>query len=841
MSTSPRIDQALDALRELSFIAHREAVAALPAIAAHGEDDALAWLEACRRIFTHDRDAGRFFIEGSRGAERSAEDVAAWTQQALEFTHWAGSAKIVEGFMQGLPVAYETLGEAGERRWAELGLKWCARHLESGRAYFTLPVRELSGRLGITGIEQMLDCAEELFESRRLMLATYLQGALRVRNLLGAKAVVPWAQRGADIMQSGRTRGEAYFRLESEESMRLLLENIPGFRPSERMRLMSLLVEIWFGEAIELKESSWTPEKGRPFVECDGTSLMMPPVLTDQDEAVLALLHSAGHMIFGSYDPHDLQRMFEAAGLPPPAEGETVSMERLLARYGEDAQRFKLIFDIADDLRVDAAITGMVPNHVRRMLRVAELVGAPPDPAGVYYRHALETLRFAAGQPNALGEREREVLAPLLDPGSSIADAHEAALALYGLLDLPHIDSMEAAVLAYLPGRSPNASRAFQQRERSSDSQSRGQREAEDSEGEQQDEHEGKSQQSESQDGAGEQDDSAPQEQQQATGSGSTSGLGTTKQRPTDKGAGSGSSEKGTPYPEWDYREQRHKRNWAWVQEKKLAESNLGEARRLEQEYAVALKKLKQALQAQKPSRLAPERRQFDGEEIDLEAAVSYVTELKAGRSPVDNVYRRRELRQREVSVILLADLSTSIMQLLPEGRGRLVDRVRAGILLFAESLEMVGDSYSIAGFCSKYRDNVTYYTIKDFEEPWSTEVKAQVGGLSGRLATRMGAAIRHATARFNGVSARRRLLLLVSDGRPEDYDDGGDRRYLHEDTRMAVKEAVARGVHPYCITVDTLANEYLPQIFGRGHFLVLDHINSLPRRLPEIYLKLRR
>ena len=104
-----------------------------------------------------------------------------------------------------------------------------------------------------------------------------------------------------------------------------------------------------------------------------------------------------------------------------------------------------------------------------------------------------------------------------------------------------------------------------------------------------------------------------------------------------------------------------------------------------------------------------------------------------------------------------------------------------------------------------------------------------------------MGAAIRHATARFAQVESRRRLLLILSDGRPEDYDDGGDRRYLHEDTRMAVKEAVARGVHPFCITVDTMANQYLPQIFGPGHYLVLDHINSLPNKLPEIYLRLRR
>jgi nitric oxide reductase activation protein len=198
-------------------------------------------------------------------------------------------------------------------------------------------------------------------------------------------------------------------------------------------------------------------------------------------------------------------------------------------------------------------------------------------------------------------------------------------------------------------------------------------------------------------------------------------------------------------------------------------------------------------------------------------------------------------MRQREIAVTLLADMSTSIMQHLPEGGGRLVDRVRAGVLLFAESMEEVGDNYSIAGFCSKYRDNVTYYTIKDFAQPLSEDVRGQIGGMSGRLATRMGAAIRHATACFERVESRRRLLLILSDGRPEDYDDGGDRRYLHEDTRMAVKEAVAKGVHPFCITVDTMANQYLPQIFGRGHYLVLDHINSLPNKLPEIYLRLRR
>jgi len=840
LSPSAQIEQALSELREFGPAALQGARAALPDISRHGESVAAAWLNALRRLYAHDRDSGRAFLEGSLAAESAAEEVLPWTEQALSFARWAGAGRALEAFMHELPAAYGLLGHQGEQRWAELGLRWCERHLDSGRAYFAVPVRELSGRQGVAGVEQILDSAEELYESRHLMLVTYLQGALRVRNLLGPHAVTPWAMRGSDIMQAGRARGEAYFRLESEESLRLLMDSLPGFRPVERSRLLSLLVEVWFDENIELKESTWTPEKGRPFIESDGQSLMLPPVLTDQDETVLAVLHSAGSMIHGSYDPNDVRRMFEIAGVPAPNLGAPISMDPLFTRYGDDIERFKLLFDVVEDLRVDACVARNVPNHLKRMLREAESLGVPPDPAGSYYRYALDTLRFALGRPNELSQRERELLARVLDPGAGIADSFDVARALYVISRLPSIDSREATVLAYLPGRSPNLSRAFQPRERSTDSQA-GESEGEQGEGEQEQQESGEQEAGETPEGAGEREETSETDQQEATGTGTTKGLGTSRKRQEEQAGQGGTSDKGIPYPEWDYREQRLKRNWAWVQEKKLAESNLGEARRLEQEYAVALKKLKQALQAQKPTRLAPRRRQLEGEDIDLEAAIGYVTELEAGMSPDPSVYRRRELKQREVSVILLADLSTSIMQLLPEGRGRLVDRVRAGILLFAESLEMVGDSYAIAGFCSKYRDNVAYYRIKDFDEPWTSEVKAQVGGLSGRLATRMGTAIRHATACFNHVSSRRRLLLLVSDGRPEDYDDGGDRRYLHEDTRMAVKEAVARGVHPYCITVDTLANEYLPQIFGRGHYLVLDHINSLPRRLPEIYLKLRR
>jgi nitric oxide reductase activation protein len=135
----------------------------------------------------------------------------------------------------------------------------------------------------------------------------------------------------------------------------------------------------------------------------------------------------------------------------------------------------------------------------------------------------------------------------------------------------------------------------------------------------------------------------------------------------------------------------------------------------------------------------------------------------------------------------------------------------------------------------------VNYYVVKDFDEAMDADARARIAGISGRLASRMGAAIRHSIRRFDGVEAHHRLLLLLSDGRPADYDDGGDQRYLHEDTRMAMKEAIDAGVHPFCVTLDPSGSEYLPAIFGPGHYLVLDNVDELPRRLPEVYLRLRR
>jgi nitric oxide reductase activation protein len=821
-------------LERESHAAHRDIEETLTAIEPHGEAVTLAWLNACRALYDFDREAGRTFIRGSAAAEEVSETVVPWTNQALEFMRWRGSWRALEGFMANLPRAFGSLGHAGEKRWAEIGFTWCARQMDSGASYFATPVLELSGRQGIAGVEQLGVPAEELFESRKLMLSTYLGGALRVRNLLGAQAILPWALRGADIMQSGRARGEAYFRLESEESLALLLEHLPGFRLADRNRLLEMLLDVWYGSTFDLKESSWSPEKGRPFVETDGRTIFVPAVMPSRAEAILGVLHAAAHIRHGTFERNAMQALFVIANVEFPSSG-AVSWAPLFLRYGDDAMRFQLIFDLCEDLRVDFRVQRDVPNYLQRLAATARDAGSRHPETARYFDLALATvegaLKAARGEAGLDSRFGR-----LLERSATIVDSYRIAGEIYEEEKLPLVNDVEAFHAAYLPGRAPNSARlAHPQEQEDQDQQTQSGAEQQNDQ-EQEGEDESTPQNAE----AGDQQDAGKKEEVAGYGESSGSSQQAAAKAESERG-NKGGSDKGVPYPEWDYRENRYKRNWSWVQEKRLAESNMAETNRLMNQYSNALKRLKKAIQSQKPTRMAPKLRQFDGDDMDLNAVVSYVAEKVAGRSPKADIYKRREMRQREIAVTLLADMSTSIMQHLPEGGGRLVDRVRAGVLLFAESMEEVGDCYAIAGFCSKYRDNVSYYNIKDFDEPLSEDVRSQIGGMSGRLATRMGAAIRHATANFEGVDTRRRLLLILSDGRPEDYDDGGDRRYLHEDTRMAVKEAVTKGVHPFCITVDTMANQYLPQIFGPGHYLVLDHINSLPNKLPEIYFRLRR
>ena len=385
------IQAELAELEEISFVAHRDARLAMEALQGHGDVVVLTWLRTAKTLFAHDRDAGKPFIRGSAEIAQVAGEVLPWCERMLRFTQWRGSWRAVEGAMENLATAYRLLGRADAMGWLDLGLLWCGRQIESGAAYFAAPVATLAGAGGdVASIAALLAPAEELCGQRRLPLAIYLAGAPRVRDMLGADTLGFWARRGADVLQAGRLRGEAYFRLETEESRAVLLQSLPGYRVLEHLRVLGLVLAAWLGEDFELRASDWSPDQGRPCVETDGVALYLPAAFPQREEAWLAVLHGAGHLRFDGYERDAIAALYRRAGMahPPLDDDQRITWRPLFAAFGADMVRFQLLFDLCEDYRIDAALGRVIPNYLARLAALARAAPVPEEPAVAYFRAA---------------------------------------------------------------------------------------------------------------------------------------------------------------------------------------------------------------------------------------------------------------------------------------------------------------------------------------------------------------------------------------------------------------------------------------------------------------------
>lgn len=212
---------------------------------------------------------------------------------------------------------------------------------------------------------------------------------------------------------------------------------------------------------------------------------------------------------------------------------------------------------------------------------------------------------------------------------------------------------------------------------------------------------------------------------------------------------------------------------------------------------------------------------QPEGEELDLDAWVRHAVEAAAApRSESPAVFSRRVRSERSLATLLLADLSLSTDAYATQ-TARVIDVIRDALYVFGEALSASGDPFEMLGFSSVRRQNVRIHQLKGFDEAWGPRPRDRVGAIKPGYYTRMGAAIRHATARLAERPERQRLLLLLTDGKPNDLDvyEG---RYGLEDTRHAVQAARTAGLLPFCITIDETAHDYLPALFGdQGYALV--------------------
>lgn len=293
-------------------------------------------------------------------------------------------------------------------------------------------------------------------------------------------------------------------------------------------------------------------------------------------------------------------------------------------------------------------------------------------------------------------------------------------------------------------------------------------------------------------------------------------------------------------HPEWDYLIGLSRPQWATVLERHAPLGDAAVVDDILQRNAALLERLDRLIRGslvRKPVKL---RKQMDGERFDLDAVVAAVTDLRQGRAPDPRVHVRVDRRDRDLAVLVLLDLSESTNDLVKACNASVLSLAREATVLLSSAMEQIGDSFAVHGFCSNGRDEVNYLRFKDFGASFDTLARARLAGMRGSLSTRMGTAIRHATRWLRGRAAERRLILLITDGEPHDIDVH-DRQYLMFDAKKAVDEASRQGVLTYCMSVDPGADAYVSRIFGGRNFMVVDHVNRLPEKLPGLYLRLTR
>ncbi|MGH7814150.1 MAG: nitric oxide reductase activation protein NorD [Candidatus Binataceae bacterium] len=317
-------------------------------------------------------------------------------------------------------------------------------------------------------------------------------------------------------------------------------------------------------------------------------------------------------------------------------------------------------------------------------------------------------------------------------------------------------------------------------------------------------------------------------------------------------------------YDEWDYVMGGYRRGWCRLREIPLVGDGGDFFASTLARYSELLPVVRRNFQRIRPASYRMVRGLEDGEEIDLERMVETRVARRMGEMPDPRVYQARKKEARDVATLFLLDMSASTdepihreprktegaddddwmkaWQRRPQAANRprrIIDVNKEALVIMAQSLEELGDSYAIMGFSGHGRDNVEFYVIKEFDNELSDEVKARVGAVEPKRSTRMGAAIRHVREKFKDVSSRAKHVILLSDGFPQDFDYGHDRRsnaYGIQDTMVALKELEMAGVLPFCITVDKTGHDYLRQMCQSSRYLVIEDIASLPRQLPKVY-----
>jgi nitric oxide reductase NorD protein len=809
-------------------------------------------------------------------AELSPADALRLLKTANDFLERGGGA------------ALHTLLAGGEilRRAPEIFAEWIALLwvvAAHGNASLVAFVRSSPAFIRVLNADPNRAAAIEL--SRRVLaltkeiaavdgeaaLACFRSSARALRSV-SIEQFEAWARRGLSSGRADTRARRSYFSLETRGSYEALLSGSAGLPLDSVQHLLRLYVEALTGREVDVAPLAAVPDEARID---DGHTIHLPSLVNefgdeDLDFRLYKVLaaHAAGQIEFGTYERGGLLRAAHATIATKFAEGNVDALDAF-ALADEIVQLRKEEDDHEEALRTDPVSAGGIgyrevlklfplPQLARRVFGTLEngridrtlrrsyrglsrdldlirqhLSRSRPQitelpsslvPFELLFQvtmlgGARDDARIAYGQ--IVSELETIVSDYLLREQTTVADTLMATSRVYDLFQsvVPVDDSVQQVEAPEDQSQSDDdaATERMKQRQSQQMPQRRDARELFNAWN----------------------DPSSEGEPDELAGAEAWSEAETPEQVLAE-------GEVAYNYDEWDRELTDHRLGWCRVVEKKVKQGDRAFVDQTKERHKGVISSIRYQFQLMKPENLTRVANEVDGEEFDLNAVIDYVIDRRADGQQSERIYTKRLRRRRDVAVSFLLDQSSSTARTIGRhplqpytrpGR-RIIEIEKEGLVLMSEALEAVGDVYSINGFTSEGRRNVKFYVVKDFDEKYNDEVKRRIGGINYQNNTRLGAAIRHATAKLAKQDARTRLLIVLSDGRPYDHDYG-DARYAREDTREALRQAKNEGITPFCITIDRESEAELRDLYGEIGYTIIDDVLSLPERLPGIYRRL--
>ncbi len=641
--------------------------------------------------------------------------------------------------------------------------------------------------------------------------------APKILKETGQDGFLPWITHGIELLKKGATKG--YFTLESKAAHERANRLKGGAFLSSIEKVLELFAEALCGLPVKIKPTADAPTT-------DGKTIYLPPhIKLFEDNAhnfewyKIATAFQAGYLEFGTFAP---------------------SLTSFLVLFPKP-ELIKKLFDIAEGARVEFLLKKEYPGLVNPLIKMREEeLSRRPTTVGLFPRDCIVEWLFQI----ALSGKTKEPITPDLSKTffdaclllgavqsteATVVHSMKSATAVYNLLDDDAIvpafnhemepleqkgDKVKGEGIKSGDIRPPSQGTLLPQGLPAKQGEI--------------------PQVSELQ--LSTRGSIKPELVEQTSPHPALSPREREKDQEMKKGTDeSTSSQNSFVYDEWDCEADNYRPGFCHITEKEVSSGEKGEAfaEGVMAEYGGMIKTIKRGFQFLAPEEYLWIKGEVEGEQFDLNRLVESRSD-----ATIDRIYMRRQKKERSVSALFLLDMSGSTEQRLNGGKS-ILQIEKEALILLSNAIDAVGDRFALYGFSGRGNNSVLFYTLKDFQTRYTKETNFHIGSAVSLGQNRDGAAIRHATSKLSRETAKTKILVLISDGKPLDDQYAGS--YAIADTKMALVEARRKKIHPFCITVDQSEHgaEYLKGMYGPTAYLVVDKIESLPTKLPRIYKRL--